>query len=245
MIKQFIIILSIITSLVKSAINGERFSRFAHTSTIINDKLYIIGGQISQTRGSNDVFYLDLTNSFNTSDPPWIKTSGLPLESSWASAITLGKDGILIFGGYTWNLNSHTIETGENSLYQFNTSTEEWTIPVVSGVSPIRRRGMKIVFDNSTKIYIYGGIQLNDSSQWFKNMYILNILDFGWQLVQMNNEPAYPRAYYTATMLPNGVILYIGGSKFENGVIYEIDMAEVYVIFLMIIGFIQNFDFKN
>src|SRR5688572_16154875 len=181
-IQLSIIILSFLTILVDSEIDGEKFSRFAQASIIINDKLYIIGGQQSRQRGSNDVFYLDLTKSFDVQDPQWIETLGLPLESAWANAVAVEENGILLYGGYLWNLNSHALETGENSLYMFNTSTEEWTIPIVSGVPPIRRRGMKIVSDNSNKIYIFGGVYLNDSSKGFEDMYILSTLDYSWQL---------------------------------------------------------------
>jgi hypothetical protein len=234
-ILRYFIILFSLTILVESATNA----RYAHTSTLIKDQLFIIGGQpiSSQIRGSNDVFYLDLTKPFTLQDPPLVditKTSGLPLSISWASSTVLKKDGILLYGGFTWSLNGN-LDTGDNSLYLYNTTTNQWSIPTVSGASPPRRREMKIVSDNNNNIYIYSGIQLGIDPQWFTDMNILNANDqFKWELVKMNNAPPYPRADYTVTMLPNGVIVYIGGRTrvIGNGLILDIELNISKVLFL-------------
>ncbi|CAG8580331.1 10354_t:CDS:2 [Rhizophagus irregularis] len=210
---QFFVISFSLTILVESATNA----RYAHVSALINDQLFIIGGQPTsfQLKGSNDVFYLDLKKSFNLQDPSLVditRTSGMPLTISWASSTVVNKDGILIYGGYTWSLNSGNLDNGDNALYLFNATTKQWTIPTVSGAPPPKRREMKIVSDNNENIFIYGGIQLGENPQWYTDMNILDAQsEFRWELIQMKNSPTYPRADYTATMLPNGVIVYIGG----------------------------------
>ncbi|PKY54201.1 galactose oxidase [Rhizophagus irregularis] len=210
---QFFVISFSLTILVESATNA----RYAHVSALINDQLFIIGGQPTsfQTKGSNDVFYLDLKKSFNLQDPSLVditKTSGMPFTISWASSTVVNKDGILIYGGYAWSLNSGNLDNGDNSLYLFNATTKQWTIPTVSGAPPPKRREMKMVSDNNENIFIYGGIQLGANPQWYTDMNILDAQsEFRWELIQMKNSPTYPRADYTATMLPSGVIVYIGG----------------------------------
>ncbi|GBB84331.1 hypothetical protein RclHR1_10950006 [Rhizophagus clarus] len=230
LISQFFIILLSLTISVESS----TVARYGHSSALINDRLYIIGGfSIStQPKGSNDVFYLDLTKPFNTQNPASAlvditQSSGMPLLIAWASSTVLGSDGILLFGGYTWSLSTGNSDTSDNALYLYNTTTDQLTIPTVTGVSPIRRREMKIVCDNNENIYIYSGVSLGEIPQWFTDM---NILDansgFKWVLVPMSNAPTYPRADYTATMLPNGVIVYIGGRTHmvTDGLVIETEL---------------------
>ncbi|RIA94428.1 hypothetical protein C1645_760191 [Glomus cerebriforme] len=225
-VKKFLIILFSLSILVKSAPDD---GRFAHSSAVINNQFYIMGGQVNSPQiVSNDVFYLDLSQSFNLQNPSWIditKSSGMPFANSWASSAVSG-DGILMFGGYTWSLNSRTPDNSENTLCLFNTTTKQWSIPAVNGKPPTRRKDMKIISDNTNNFYIYSGIQLNDDTQWFLDMYMLDFSGLNWELTQMNNAPTFPRADYTATMLPSGIIVYIGGrtSVVQDGLLLESEL---------------------
>lgn len=230
-IKQFLIILFSLTILVESAVNDPRF---AHVSALLGNRLYIIGGQtLSRQVGSNDAFYLDLSNSFNVTNPPWIDITitSMPVATSWANSAVLGNDGILLFNGFAQDMNSHT-QILMNTLYLFNTSSQLWSTPTVNGTPPGRRKELNIVSDDvNSKIYMYGGAQ---DEKWFMDMYVLNTfgLGFSWKSVQMSNGP-FPMVDYTATMLPKGSIAYIGGRNrpMENSTTnqMEVNITQVFI----------------
>ena len=56
-------------------------SRYAASSEIIGDKLYVMGGEVSadgttsSPSPSREVIYLDLSKDFNSSSPPWVDYS--------------------------------------------------------------------------------------------------------------------------------------------------------------------------
>src|ERR1044072_5980313 len=100
-IEGLLIIIVSLTSLtvlvVESATND---ARYAHSSAIVNDKLYIFGGRTDSTQESDDMFYLDLTQTFNIRALSWRELTGMRL--SYASATTL-KDRIFLFGGMNFS----------------------------------------------------------------------------------------------------------------------------------------------
>src|SRR5205823_6584638 len=52
--------------------------RYAASSEIIGDRLYVIGGQVSTSASSipsKEVIYLDLSKNFYSSSPPWVDYS--------------------------------------------------------------------------------------------------------------------------------------------------------------------------
>src|ERR1043166_2949704 len=83
--------------------------RFLHTATLIGTKIYFLGGAISVSprQSTNDFFYLDISKSFNKSNPlPLVdlKDKALELPPHYAAtATTFGelKDSIFFFGGVT------------------------------------------------------------------------------------------------------------------------------------------------
>src|SRR5437660_3086877 len=83
--------------------------RYAASSEIIKDRLYVIGGQVSSagttssSSTSREVIYLDLSKSFNSSSPTWVdytQIGSLPVLNSWADSCK-DKDNkkIYVFGG--------------------------------------------------------------------------------------------------------------------------------------------------
>src|ERR1051325_7610850 len=114
-------------------------ARNVHTANLINGKLYISGGNLYDTNGkispqdfsSDEVFfYLDLTESFNTTKLPWVS------ESNLGSNLLFDTDGI---------------------VYTYNTNNSMWDKPKISGKSPAGRRNIDSVVDNNKKMYLFGG----------------------------------------------------------------------------------------
>ncbi|CAG8729904.1 14248_t:CDS:2, partial [Dentiscutata heterogama] len=103
-------------------------------------------------------------------------------------------------------------------VYEFNTKTQKWNTPNISGTLPKRRKEIQIVQDNSGKVYMFGGLANpstgSTKTKWFNDMNILDIIEMSWSKVSnFNNNTPPLQADFTATMLNNSVIVYIGGRQ--------------------------------
>src|SRR5688572_16372229 len=76
--------------------------RLAHSSVLVGDKIYFFGGALDFTRVSNEIFYLDVSKSFDTANPSWVNFASIPFGSNWA-AVELDDinddPNIYLFGG--------------------------------------------------------------------------------------------------------------------------------------------------
>ena len=45
--------------------------RLAHSSVLVGNKIYFFGGSQGHSGCSNEVFYLDVSQSFDVATPPW------------------------------------------------------------------------------------------------------------------------------------------------------------------------------
>src|SRR5688572_27356486 len=95
----FIFILSHLFLRVESFTPG---GRVGHSSVLVKEKLYFFGGMNGITC-TNEVFYLDVSKSFNSSNPTWTDVTqdvGIPFGSCWATVSYDMKQTIYLFGGY-------------------------------------------------------------------------------------------------------------------------------------------------
>src|SRR6266511_922395 len=116
--------------------------RYAESSEIIGDRLYVIGGQVStsgivdSSTTSKEVIYLDLSNDFNSSSSPWVdysQLSPLPVLNSWAGSCNNNFKTIYLFGGVIRDVNTNNYITDNNKqIYTFVTFGNKWTAPNVT-----------------------------------------------------------------------------------------------------------------
>ncbi|RHZ52435.1 hypothetical protein Glove_461g28 [Diversispora epigaea] len=139
-------------------------------------------------------------------------------------------DRLLIFSGYT-NNNDYTFELfyldlskpfdnnnitwtliPEGSLPDYPTST--WSTPELGDVVP-PRQNMKGVIDNSGIIYIFGGYNATNliinEGYLFNDMNILRTDSKTWTTLSISENLPIQCAEYTANILSNGIIVYVGG----------------------------------
>ncbi|CAI2179216.1 2712_t:CDS:2, partial [Funneliformis geosporum] len=190
--------------------------RLAHSTVLVENKLYFFGGFVENAKScTNQVFYLDLSQSFNLAAPPWIsltQNAGIPFKSCWGTALLNDKEQTInLFGGLMRNdLNQDAFVS---NVHSFNLNSLSWSVPNVEGTPPERRRSMKGVIDNTGKIYIFGGYIDNtlgsETIIRYNDMVILNTAELSWLIIPASKPSTL--ISYTATMLSNGVIVYIGG----------------------------------
>jgi len=200
--------------------NVESFTpegRVAHSSVLVGDKLYFFGG-FSTGSCSNEIFYLDVSKSFYSSTPTWIdltQDAGIPFKSCWETISLNDKEQtIYLFGGIMKDLTTNT-DAFTSNVHSFNLNSLKWDVPDIKGVALKRRRNIKSVIDDTGKMYIFGGYADeflgSPLTTFFSDMVILNTADveLSWSISTPIN--ASRRDLYTATLLSNGVIIYIGG----------------------------------
>ncbi|KAF0538905.1 galactose oxidase [Gigaspora margarita] len=188
--------------------------RSKHTSALVGTRLYFFGGDNSPTFTSHEVWYLDLSSSFNISAPPWHSDVVMPVGYSFGTSCLSPIDNSTVFliGGRTW------IATSATTDYYSYTSSVFAT-----------RNEIQAVIDNNGKIFIFGGFNYNSSIILaYNDMNILDITNMTWStLIQSQSVLTY--IDYTATLLPNGLIVYIGGRSGSISNVSLIDMAQIQI----------------
>ncbi|RIA87860.1 hypothetical protein C1645_877771 [Glomus cerebriforme] len=207
----FLIFLSQLATIVNSY---ALLNRGDHTANYVNDKIYFLGGHTNERPFTNDFFYLDVSKPFNSFlDLPIVDLTNItyvPKHTRATSTICgLKKDTIFIFGGDIENFKDDT-----PLVFAFNTNNPEWSYANIGGVKPIRRRLSADICDKNAKMYIFGG---TISNHWPPFIYSndFDILDtminpFIWKRGSDLNIPP-PMDIATATLLPDGRIIYLGG----------------------------------
>ncbi|CAG8506784.1 4092_t:CDS:2 [Diversispora eburnea] len=186
--------------------------RIGLNSVLINNKIFYFAGD------RHEVFYLDLLNSLNTSYTEWVSVADSPISIKYStSVVNINDSTVFLIGGLMKNP-----YTGDDDyshfVYNFDSKNLKWGTPQIKGDLPYGLKRMQAVIDNSGLIYIFGGNKPLNSSinddikMWYNDMNILNIINMTWITlnISLNNIPP-KRSDYSATLLSNGFIVYIGG----------------------------------
>ncbi|KAF0538911.1 galactose oxidase [Gigaspora margarita] len=203
-------------------------SRSSQASTLVGTRLYFFGGG-----ASTEVWYLDLSNSFNISTPPWHNDIVMPVGYSFGTSCLSPIDNstIYLIGGRTWMAN-----TGNylylTSVYKFNSKTSQWTTPTINNFNYnfTTRNEIQAVINNNGKIFVFGGTNFNSQTiLYYNDMNVLDITTMTWST--LNQSQSYiTNVDYTATLLPNGNIAYVGGRSISSSKVVNItDMAKIQI----------------
>ncbi|RIB23158.1 hypothetical protein C2G38_895673 [Gigaspora rosea] len=186
--------------------------RFELSSALINDKLYFFGGATDATNTSNEVFYIDLSSTFDISTPPFKKASTeMPVGVNLGTCVsTPDNSTIFLIGG--------RMTSTSTAVYKFDPISLQWTIPIINGFnnSFINRNEINAVIDSKGKTYIFCGTDTKtggtstSSGNWFYEMSIFDTTLMTWSTLPLPTD-VLPRVDYTATLLPTGLIIYLGG----------------------------------
>ncbi|CAG8700772.1 2575_t:CDS:2, partial [Gigaspora rosea] len=146
---------------------------------------------------------------------------GIPSKEILASSClsSIDKSTVFLIGGLSLNqTNQKTITP--LLVYSFNSITsQQWNTIKTTGfynysVALIR---MKAVMNDDGNIYIFGGYQVNytvgttNHGAYLNKMNVFNTKTLTWSSLNLITNVPTPRASYTATLLNNSLIIYIGG----------------------------------
>ncbi|POG79680.1 hypothetical protein GLOIN_2v1836168 [Rhizophagus irregularis DAOM 181602=DAOM 197198] len=210
--------------------------RNAQSSVLVDKKLFFLGGTSSKPAAFplDQILYLDVSKPFNTAVPPFeVLNISIPFRSTFATAfLSPQKDVIYLFGGSMWDVNTNAYNYNKSVLYSFNLENNEWTIPTTNGIAPEHRRTINGVINNENgKFYVFSGhidyFTGANNSRALNDMNIFDTISLTWSKGPIENAPL-PRVGYTATLLSNGIIVYIGGIEFNKSQSFDINQLALY-----------------
>ncbi|CAG8649740.1 14088_t:CDS:2 [Funneliformis caledonium] len=179
--------------------------RSSHTATLIDSNLYILGGRNDETgRIGNEFFYLDVSVPFNTQNILWHNLTSINIVPAHISAASVNGGAnnktLFLYGGSSDKVMS--------LVYTFDTQSNSWNIPKITGDNIVRKNNLKGIINNYGKMYLFGGLFNGTTTQ--NDMFILDTKNLKWELGSTINAPS-PRAVYGATYVSEQHILYLGG----------------------------------
>ncbi|CAB5202921.1 uncharacterized protein OCT59_030105 [Rhizophagus irregularis] len=235
---RLLLLLQILT-IVKSELSIPALPkvRLLHSSILVDKKLYIFGGfrdnpfsdtiESTYNQSPDDrFFYLDVSKPFYTSKLPWTADNkNLPLNNF--SSVLSG--GVAASYGGNNNVTIYFINNEHDKtlppVLTFNTSDYSWNNlfqPNITGDIPIGRNQMKPITDRNGKIYLLAGFSFTTLQNVKRNggMFIFDTINLSCVL-DYDIFTSMLRVEYSATLLPNGKIVYMGGKGSDGTLITD------------------------
>ncbi|CAG8625688.1 34032_t:CDS:2 [Gigaspora margarita] len=193
--------------------------RSGHTAFLIANKLYFLGGKNKFAQRTNDFFYLDVSKSFLTSNLSFHDLSYLSITlppHQRGTASLCGNTSIYFFGG------ERDLSNKPDSLiYTFNAVSQQWSHPKINGNEPNIRKQLSSTCDSKGQMYLYAG--LSDANMGlplkiYNDINILDTVNLIWNTSDKSVSDFTPEFIngFSATMLKDGIIVYIGGWNNEG-----------------------------
>ncbi|RHZ82474.1 hypothetical protein Glove_109g244 [Diversispora epigaea] len=191
---------------------------YLHNSAIIDDKLLVFSGYTNITDDTYELFYLDLSTSFDNDNPTWalIPEGSLPIYTYRSTTVlSLDNSTIYLYGGFMRDKNTLDYNYS-NLVYTYDYLTSTWSTPKIGDDSvPPPRQDMRGVIDDSGIIYIFGGFNATNltsfSGRLFNDMNALNTVSNTWTTLIISGNIPNLCDQYAANILPDGIIVYFGG----------------------------------
>ncbi|RIA81752.1 hypothetical protein C1645_836478 [Glomus cerebriforme] len=205
--------------------------KFFHTATLVETKIYFLGGKNNDSISTNDFFFLDISKSFNKTEALPFKnvTLDLIMPKHYGAGTTVfgkSKNSIFFFGG-----DMGVLQDKNSSVYTLDTTKlpSGWQEIIQDTVD--RRRLLSVTADNNNKIFLFGGGgggNFGDTKYIrYNTMNIFNISTQDWYVGTIENT-LIKREGHTGTFLSDtGEIIYIGGRS-DNGLLIDMTNLDVY-----------------
>ncbi|CAG8493315.1 18456_t:CDS:10 [Acaulospora morrowiae] len=172
--------------------------RAGHSAALYEKKIYFQGGKSYNVSSSNDFFYLDISKSFDITNPssvPWVNLLFPNQPSrSYASSCVAGK-GVYVFGD-----SDNTLP----AVVQFDLSDQSWKTPTVNELATY----------NSSSLAYQQCLTSGDGTIYMINGYARNVITFdtvnlNWREDTFSKTPNVKRQ--NNVILSDGTILFLGG----------------------------------
>jgi N-acetylneuraminic acid mutarotase len=227
---SFILLLLQILTIVKS--QSQLLApnvRLLHSAIHVDKKLYIFSGfkdsepnetieSIYNQNLDDRFFYLDLSKTFDTSSLPWTAIPNNKNNLPFTSFSSIISGGVTASYGGENNDTIYFINNEKDKslppVLTFNTKDNSWQSGPNYG--PIGRNQMKPITDYNGKIYLLTGFKFTtfQGTTHDKGIIIFDTISSNF-VVQ---DAGISRVEYSATLLPNGTIVYMGGVDADGSI---------------------------
>ncbi|CAG8555334.1 2239_t:CDS:2 [Ambispora leptoticha] len=209
----FVFLLAIISGRILADYTPD--PRYANTASLIGNNIYYFGGTSTNNKiAYNDFFFLNLENAFKSNSTIFeleliLGKEDIPSMYGPTYAVGENSSTIFLFGGW---VNASDIISQSQVIYKIyvKPGSTTWSQIINNQENtttwPSARSSAAAVIDTREYMYIWGG-QINVD----KRMYVYDTIHNVWH--NPSNSTASVRFNYTATLLGDGRILYIGGSN--------------------------------
>src|SRR5436190_1997077 len=96
-----------------------------------------------------------------------------------------------------------------------DTNNSSWYRLSMQGPSPHQRDSWQAASDKQGKVYLYGGCYNINCTASNATMFTFDTTHYSWTTTVQSNPPNF-QLYYSATMLSDGRIIYIGGTNYNT-----------------------------
>ncbi|KAK9430019.1 hypothetical protein V1505DRAFT_372433 [Lipomyces doorenjongii] len=187
------------------------FPRYGHSSSNAASKtgeIYVFGGLKGSTP-KNDLWVIEL----DTYTVRQLQVADL-VSGRYGHASELVGNAFIVFGGDTRY--PGTKEKIDDNLYFLNTSTHQWSKPIVTGPRPPARYGhtMNII---GSKLYVFGG-RFDDN--FFNDLYSFDLntvqgatTESRWELIKPASDVVPPTRTNHSAAIFNGRLYIFGGTN--------------------------------
>ncbi|KAJ3042073.1 hypothetical protein HDV00_008154 [Rhizophlyctis rosea] len=166
--------------------SGGISTRESVGTAILDQRLYIFGGNVGNQAASNELF------SVNTNDktvaPIRSNSSEVPRPNNQPLMLAISPTQFVVFGG---NEDTGSKKRFTDDFFVFDTNTTEWTnlAKRVAGTMPPHRNRPSIAVSPDAKIYLFGGSTEDKDRGTFDYLNDLHVLDLPtmrWSVLMEN-----------------------------------------------------------
>lgn len=191
------------------SVNGQRPKpRYEHGATVVQDKMYIFGGN-HNGRYLSDLQALDLKSlTWSKIDAKF--QAGSTDSSKSAQVSSCAGHSLISWGNKFFSVAGHTKDPSENiTVKEFDPHTCTWSIVKTYGKPPVSRGGQSVTLVGTTLV-LFGG---EDAKRCLLNdLHILDLETMTWDDVDAIGTPP-PRSDHAAACHADRYLLIFGGGS--------------------------------
>ncbi|CAG8781491.1 20913_t:CDS:2, partial [Cetraspora pellucida] len=195
-------------------------------SGLVSNKVYYYGGYDHGDKRYNDFFYIDLTKPFSSSSPQYQFMKNFDNYYRNGAATISHSNQLFMFGGdFVIGAEMNTPLFRLCIIQSLSTNPEIVPVPDTPSTPSSRKWHTSVIDHMNKKIYVWGGITVtglsmdysflnftkNNETMYDRIMYIFDITQSVWTSNPTQNPPI-GRCLHTATFVPDGRIIMIGGA---------------------------------
>uniref|UniRef100_A0A0E0D980 ACB domain-containing protein n=1 Tax=Oryza meridionalis TaxID=40149 RepID=A0A0E0D980_9ORYZ len=192
------------------SVNGQGPKpRYEHGATVVQDKMYIFGGN-HNGRYLSDLQALDLKSlTWSKIDAKF--QAGSTDSSKSAQVSSCAGHSLISWGNKFFSVAGHTKDPSENiTVKEFDPHTCTWSIVKTYGKPPVSRGGQSVTLVGTTLV-LFGG---EDAKRCLLNdLHILDLETMTWDDVDAIGTPPSPRSDHAAACHADRYLLIFGGGS--------------------------------